>query len=269
MLTLKQLLDTQSTVLEGKRVKLVRHKDNRAQYREVVKDRKKLLAYQKEQGRDVFADCDYIVSFIGLERGRSLFFGVFKVLGGRFVRGHYVYDLEQVPDFNPLVDRLVIDWGASARAWLQWYHRQPKTVIEILPEGYIGNFPGLLDFVLEFDELETLIRNPEANHDWKHHLSAVNGVYLILDRKTGKQYVGSAYGDEGIWGRWKNYVATGHGHNKELKKLLAEDLAYHRRHFVYSILQTLPSNVSARESIEIEALYKRKLGVRVHGLNAN
>lgn len=269
MVTLAQILQSQSRLLEGKRVKLVRHKDHRAEYREAIKDRKKLLAYQQKQGRDVFGGCEYIVSFMGLERSKSLFFGVFKVLGSRFVDGHYLYNLEKVEAFDGLADRLVIDWGESTRAWLQWYDRQSKNVIEILPSGYIGNFPGLLDFVLEFDDLQTLIANPEANHDWKHHLSAVNGVYLILDRKTGKQYIGSAYGREGIWGRWKAYAATGHADNKELKKLLSTDPAYPNRYFCYSILQTLPSNMTGRESVDVENLYKRKLGTRAHGLNEN
>lgn len=189
--------------------------------------------------------------------------------GVKFSKDRYWYDLEQVADFNLLVDRLVIDWGASARAWVQWYHKQPKNVLEVLPQGYIGTFPGLLDFVLEFDDLKTLIKNPEANYDWKHHLSAVNGVYLILDRKTGKQYIGSAYGDKGIWGRWKSYVETGHGNNIELKKLLAADPAYHQRNFSFSILQTLPSNFDVKESVGIESLYKRKLGSIANSLNAN
>lgn len=28
------------------------------------------------------------------------------------------------------------------------------------------------------------------------------GVYLISDTYTGKLYVGSAYNENGIWGRW-------------------------------------------------------------------
>ncbi len=196
MITLQQILTSQSSILEGKRVKLVRHKDSRAEYREIVKDRAALLEYQREQGRDVFAGCDYIVSFFGLERGHSVFFGVFKVKGCEN-KGRYYYDLEQVDAFNDLVDRLIINWGEGTRSWVQWYDRREKEVTQILPPGYIGTFPGLLDFVLEFKELKTLVENPGANHDWKHHLSAVNGVYMILDSKAGSQYNGSALGGPG------------------------------------------------------------------------
>lgn len=277
MLTLQQILNSQSTLLEGMRVKMVRHKETRTQYREeyrqVIKDKKSLHEYQRHQSRDVFSDCEYIVSFVGLERSHSLFFGVFKVIrcqqeaivGGKM---SYWYDLEQVDIFNALVDRLVIDWGDSARAWVQLYHKQSKVVVEILPQGYVGAFPGLLDFVLDFDELKKLIENPESNYDWRLQLSAVNGIYLILDSKTGGQYIGSAYGDMGIWGRWSFYVSSHHGGNMELKKLMEAD-PEHCRHFRFSVLQTLPSNTGARESIEVERLYKQKLGSLAHGLNAN
>lgn len=269
MITLQQVLDNHSTILKDKSVKLVRHMDHREEYRDIFKrkDRNELLEYQREQGKLVFEGCDYIVSFFGLERRRSLFFGVFKVNGRTINKDkRYEYDLEQVKDFDDLINRVVIDWGKGMK-WHQFYNN-PKEVVEILPAGYIGNFPGLLNLVLEFDDLKKLINSPEANYDWKHHLAAVNGVYLILDNKTGQQYVGSAYGKQGIWGRWSDYARTGHGGNEELIELLRVDPKY-SRHFQFSVLQTLPSNFSQRESGEIESLYKQKLGSRVHGLNSN
>ncbi len=253
-------------MLEGKKVKVVRHKDSREEHRHIMKDREALLEYQREQAKDVFKGCDYIISFIGLERKRSGFVGVFKINGSGSRDGKHCYDLESVPEFEEFVDRLVIDWGGSAISWHQWYDRQEKEVIELLPQGYIGDFPGLLDFVLEYDELKTLVNNPDANYEWRHHLSAVNGVYLILDNSTGYQYVGSACGDNGIWQRWCDYAANGHGGNKELVFLQTND-PYHHRHFRFSVLQSLPSNITKREIVKIEYLYQKKLGSRTHGLN--
>ena len=146
MITLQQILNPQSPLLEGKRVKIVRHKDGREEYRHVMKDREALLEYQREQAKDVFRGCDYIISFIGLERKRSVFIGVFKINGSGTKDGKHYYDLKAVPEFDDLVDRLVIDWGNNAISWHQWYERQEKEVIEILPKGYIGNFPGLAGF---------------------------------------------------------------------------------------------------------------------------
>lgn len=268
MLTLRQILKTQSDILENSKVKIVRHKDNRQEYRHISKDRAALLEYQKEQGSDIFGECDYIVSFIGTERRKSVFIGVFRVGPNKKKNGKIYYELEQVSEFNDLIDRVVIDWGNNAISWHQWYHRQEKEVIEMLPKGHVGNFPGLLEFVLDYNELKTLTANPDSNYEWYHHLSAVNGVYMILDTLTGVQYVGSANGKEGIWQRWSEYAKNKTGDNKLLKKLHENDPDY-CLHFRFSILQTLPSNITQTEIVKIENLYKEKLGSRVHGLNDN
>ena len=54
-------------------------------------------------------------------------------------------------------------------------------------------------------------------------LSSVGAVYLIVDTKEGKQYVGSASGKEGLLGRWKEYSFNGHGNNTKLKELIEVD----------------------------------------------
>jgi hypothetical protein len=268
MLNLQDILNLKSDLFKNSKVKLVRHKDSRAEYRELLKDKNELLKYQKEQGKPIFHDCDYIISFIGQEKRKSIFLGVFKINGYKKLNELYYYDLEQLPEFNYLVNRIVIDWGGSAISWHQWYDKQPKEIIQILPQGYMGEFPGLLNFVLNYDELKRLIENPDANEDWKNHLSAVNGIYLILDANTGEQYIGSAYGQGGIWQRWSNYVRTCHGGNQKLMKICSTQTNYHQ-YFRYSILQSLPSNITPKEIIKIENLYKEKLGTRAYGLNMN
>lgn len=268
MLTIQDFLRLKSDVLDTSRVKLVRHQDNRPEYRDLIKSREGLLQYQRDQSKEAYEGCDYIVSFAGRESSRAIFIGVFKVKGVTDKNGRFLYDLEPVADFEEFMDRIVIDWGNNARSWCQWYERNPKEIFEILPAGYIGSFPGLLEFVLDFEELRRLIANPDANRDWRDKLSAVNGIYLILDETTGRQYIGSAYGKDGIWQRWATYAHNGTGGNKELKDLLAKDPGYYR-HFRFSVLQSLPSNVTAQDIVVIEALYKQKLGSRAHGLNHN
>ena len=59
--------------------------------------------------------------------------------------------------------------------------------------------------------------------DWKAALENQKAVYLLTDTKTGKLYVGSATSENGmLLQRWKNYVANGHGGNKELRELVDE-----------------------------------------------
>ena len=98
-------------------------------------------------------------------------------------------------------------------------------------------FPGYLDFVLSYDELVAIIKNPDANREWHRMLSAVAGVYLIADLKTGRQYVGSAAGESGVLGRWTVYARVPHGGNKLLRELFTEDKEY-AKNFQYTILHT-------------------------------
>ncbi|MGY3861083.1 GIY-YIG nuclease family protein [Aeromonas lacus] len=268
MISFLNLLSIESNNFNPKRIKFVRHKDNRHEYRELIKDRDELLKYQAEQSKNVFKDCDYIFSFFGLESTKSLFIGIFKVNSVKEVNNRFYYDLTEIDGVSDYKDRVVIEWGDAAISWHQWVFENDKEVVEILPKGYLGNFPGLLNFVLDFNELKILSENTEANRDWFYHLSSVNGIYLILDKKTGNQYVGSAYGKNGIWQRWSAYARNGHGGNKSLMQLCDNDDKY-CKNFQFTVLQTLPSNLSSTEVIGYEALYKKKLGTRVFGLNDN
>jgi GIY-YIG catalytic domain len=268
MLSIQQLIRLETDILDNSKVKLIRHKDNRRRYRDVIKDKESLLNYQKEQVKDVFKNTDYIVSFIGQERSKSLLFGIFKVGKVEKINKKFHYELTPINICNDLIDRVIVDWGNSAIIWHQWYHKNLKEIIEILPKGYLGEFPGLTNFVLDFQELEKLTNNPDANRDWKNHLSSVNGIYMILDKKTGNQYIGSASGKQGIWQRWTEYSKNKHGDNTKLIELCMSSMNYHKN-FQYTVLQSLPSNLTSKEVVEIEKLYKEKFGTRVHGLNKN
>lgn len=256
------------------KIKFVRHKENHKDYQEIVKDilgnSDHLENYQRHQDKPVFSGCDYIVSFIGLEGSKALFWNVFKILDSHQLEdGTYHYNMEKLNLFDELAYRIVIDWGKGALAWHQHYATTDKEVLEIYPKGYLGNFPGYDAVYLTYSELQLLVNNPDANRDWKNALSAVNGIYLIVDKNTQdqKQYIGSAYGSQGIWGRWCEYASNGHGDNVNLKTLCEKE--NYQTHFTFAILKTLPKNLSDREVISFENLYKKKLGSRVYGLNAN
>jgi hypothetical protein len=98
---------------------------------------------------------------------------------------------------------------------------------------------------------------------WHAPLSATRGIYLLVHRDTGAQYVGSATGADGFLGRWRTY-ADGHGGNVALKELgHAED------QFDVRILETVGSGASLQDVYDLESLWKVKLGSRVKGLNRN
>ena len=123
--------------------------------------------------------------------------------------------------------------------------------------------------MLSFDTLRTIINNPKQHSEWQKRLSAVAGVYLITDTKTGKHYVGSASSQEGgIWRRWSDYAKTKHGDNKTLVELINTDPDY-CNNFQFSILEVFPIKRDRRDILEYEELYKQKLQTIKFGLNNN
>lgn len=149
-------------------------------------------------------------------------------------------------------------------------HYPTLEVQEVLRERYSGRgFPGYEAIDLSFDELESLVRHSRL--DWKAALESLKGVYLISDVLTGKRYVGSAYGEVGIWSRWSAYVATGHGGNAELRKLVTNpSLDYCRKHFRFALLEHRPRATPDAVIIERESWWKNVLGSRGPlGLNRN
>jgi len=279
-MNIKELLELRGLGMTA-RVKMVRHMDVRYDVYELYRTGH-LETYQSYQAGPIF-ECDYVVSFLGMERSYAKFIGVYKVghrldgtdipalLSGfpdaEFATGAgCFYELKKCAGFEDLENRVVIDWGRAARKWHQWLSE--KKVVEILPEGYVKPFPGFLEFILDYDELVQLIAHPDANREWHMMLKSVAGVYLIVDRKTGFQYVGSACGKKGILGRWTDYVKTGHGGNVVLKELIGGRKRY-ASNFQFTILQTLPRSLTPKEVIAYEQQYKEKLGSRAFGLNAN
>jgi len=169
--------------------------------------------------------------------------------------------------YHPVLSRFSTP-PQAAISWHQWLRPEVgKTVLEIQLKPFSQPFTDYLDFTLSFAELAQLVASQSTRDEWCRMLSATAGVYLILDQSSGKQYIGSASGTEGIWGRWKDYVATrDHGGNVELVKLLAADVQ-HGRHFQFTVLMTLPKTMTRPEVIKREYLFMKKLGSRAHGLN--
>lgn len=100
-------------------------------------------------------------------------------------------------------------------------------------------------------------------------MSNVAGDYLIVDNKTGKQYVGSACGEAGIWQRWSDYAYTGHGGNKEMKLLLAEKGNDYAFDFHFTIMEVMDLNASKEFVISRESYWKDVLLTRTYGYNCS
>lgn len=273
IITIRQLLGIHG-LDTTRRIKLVRHKDNRETIvingKEVIgtpqdwyrNNHDIFLDYQSEQSRDVFKDVDYIVSFIGEDSSTARFLGVFKVLGYDSERmkntNSFCYHMEEVPGFESLSERVIIDWGVAAISWHQWLNKNDKEVIGIV-SGFEHQFPGYNNVSLSLAAMKEIIlvkKYPE----WLQMLSAVNCIYVIADSKSESVYIGSTYGRNGILGRWTEYAKTGHGNDVTLQELINADPNYATRYFTWSILEVLPINISSTEAVSRETRYKQMLG---------
>lgn len=233
------------------------------------------IGYQRLGNRTPYRGASIVFQFVPIGSTYALFVGAYRVLeewpfpadtrqpvlhdpkfGENDDHQHLRYDLERVSQFEDLVGRLLIDWGTGTRAWSQWPERQDKPIVEIRLKRQDDPFPGFSDFQSTVEEIEFL---PAS---WQGALSSVRGVYLLVCPTTGEQYVGSAYGEKGFLGRWRDYATNGHGGNRLL-------IARERSNYAVSIIEVASPDMSASDVIRREAAWKSKLGSRTHGLNDN
>ena len=153
-------------------------------------------------------------------------------------------------------ERLIVEWGEGYRSWVQLANNQDKPVIEIRRTAGDPPFPGFLNFCEHLNSL------PSVPQTWREVLSSVKGIYLLINPKTGKKYVGSASGANGFWGRWEEYVASGHGGNVEMRK--EPDAEY-----LVTVLEVASSSAGEQEIRKLEKRWKQKLLTLEFGLNRN
>jgi hypothetical protein len=206
---------------------------------------------------------EYIFALIKFyhEPDTWLFGGIYKVISRSAQSDSHSYKVKLVEGMQAFVGRVKMEFKRPARArsvCLEKYYEQ-LIVSEILKECYSGEtFSGYENINLDFYKLETIVRN--GKQDWKVALENVKGVYLITDKSNGKKYVGSAYGESGIWSRWICYIGTGHGWNDELTKLIKQEgIEYARKNFQISILEYRSMKTDDNTILERESYWKNVL----------
>lgn len=239
-----------------------------------VRDRGEWLGWNSYWTNKNHFSRDFIFSLIEFypEGGVWLFGGIFRVLSRSWVSGPNGYQIEEVPDYSNLVGRLKIKMPTPSRgrAFYLENHYPDMLVNEILREPYSGaEFPGFENIIVSFHELKSIIDTQKP--DWKAALSGVKGVYCIIDRSNGKKYIGSAYGESGIWSRWSNYAWSGHGGNVHLRQLVDEHgLSHAMNHFQIALLEYRPASTDDRIIIDRESHWKRLMLSRGdYGYNGN
>lgn len=175
------------------------------------------------------------------------------------------YEYQGLPEYEKYVGRLIVKFKNKAQTMI----RNAKSVIDdcyvsqILPNTFDNDlFPGYEKVNISWDEMKRLL----GKENWKTALENQKGVYLLTAVSTGRMYVGSAYGENMILGRWQTYVNTGHGGNEGLKRLSFD---YIKQNFKYSILDIYKSTTDDQIIIDRENWWKEVLRTRQFGYNKN
>ena len=260
-------------------VRLVRHKDQRSspgrspyelwrdepdafndyQSSQRISNRKKFSApYWAVFIADAFNDTMFVglfaASYLGLleqDRPKPHVDGEIDLAGSCDI-----YNLELDERLRDLIGRLIIDWGPGERAWVQYANRQNKKVLELRSMQGEPPFPGFINFI------EPLSRLGKLPRGWIETLRSTRGVYILTCPRTKEQYVGSADGEDGFWGRWMQYFRTGHGGNIGLKSRNPSD-------YQVAILEVAGTAANHKDILAMEGRWQRKLQSLEMGLNRN
>lgn len=170
------------------------------------------------------------------------------------------FDLALTAFYAHWKGKLIVRWPGKELSWWRWAHN-PKNEMEVLAILDESAFDApmskwdAIDFT--WDQLRVLpTRSKSALSQWR-------GIYYIFDTSDGKGYVGSAYGESNLYGRWVNYAARGHGGNRLLRQR-------DPRNFRFTILELVAPVRDAGDVIRLEASWKERLHTREpYGLNDN
>lgn len=217
---------------------------------------------------------DFIFSLIDFypEPETWLFGGIYKVLSRGAKNDSHSYKVALETSTQEYIGRLKLSIRRPARVksvLMEKYYDQ-IIVSEILKYCYTGEeFCGYENINHNFHQLESIYKTNKP--DWRGALVNIKGVYLITDKSNGKRYVGSAYGDSGIWSRWACYIGTGHGWNDELTRLIKkEGVQYARENFSFALLEFRSMKTDDKTIIERENYWKEVLRTRgPYGYNKN
>lgn len=222
--------------------------------------------------RRYFYEGQIAVCFLKLSYDMWLLTTIKRVTKDLGISGGVSFEGEEIETYKPFFGRVIVQYHKTSMAQGRYFSElQDELVVnQILPDVYDGeDFPGYDKVRLSYAQLEVIIRC--GKKDWIAALSNQKAVYLITDKNTGKLYVGSATSDSGmLLQRWSNYVANGHGGNKELIELVEhEGFDYVKKHFQYAILENYNAKVEDRVILIRESWWKETLQTRIWGYNSN
>ena len=176
--------------------------------------------------------------------------------------------------FKPYFGRLVIKCkkgNTYARYTFNLNKYLEQAVVkEVLPCIYSGeSFEGYDRVHLPYHRLADIF-NGNILPTYYEALKKITGVYCLTDTKTGKLYIGSATGEEGVAQRWGNYLDSKHGGNKKLLELYEKNgPKYFEDNFTYTLIEYFGLSHDPAKVIEREQYWKKCLNTIKNGYNDN
>jgi len=204
-------------------------------------DRKSLLDWQfwNYAKKKSFKVGEIVIGFVKIEGAKWLLFDVSIITNDLGIFNGVGYEYEPVNKFEKYLGRVTIEYKNKSQNMIRRADSVIKNcrVLQILEDTFDNDiFPGYENVNISWKELQRVINKGT----WKTALENQKGVYLITDKSNGKMYVGSAYGENMMHGRWFAYIRNGHGGNKELKTLGFDHI---KNNFYYSILDIYKSKI--------------------------
>lgn len=150
----------------------------------------------------------------------------------------------------------VIVLRPGGRAYVRLASNLDPEISELLPEPVFNSpCPEWRDVLLTAREIR------ELPSSWASRLAEWRGIYCIVDESDGSRYVGSAYGEANLLGRWRAHVAREVGVTVELQR---RDVL----NFRFSILERVSPDMPSEDVIRLERTWMNRLDTCRFGLNA-
>lgn len=251
-------------------------------------DKESLLIgnFYNSEKRKWFDEGETVIGLARISGDRWLLFDISKItkdydkLGFPNAGLYDFYDHEPIKEYESLLGRVIVKFHKDGSyVTVKAENAMDKfEVSEILPEtlDQIDSFPGYKNVSVSYSELKNKLGKSK---EWQTALKCRKGVYVISDHQTGKLYVGSAYGKNGIYGRWETYIKSGFDKNEQendkypnkgLQEIVKnEGMSYIQNNFHYAILETFTDDVADDYIIQRESYWKKVLCTRKFGYNEN
>lgn len=165
-----------------------------------------------------------------------------------------VFEMVATDDLADLRGRVVVRRPAG-RAYARLAERLDPSVLRIEADPVLTvPPPDWRTLTLTGQELRAL---PAS---WANRLREWRGIYLIVDEVDGARYVGAAYGEDNLLGRWREHARQDQGVTVEL--IRRSPLT-----FRFSILERVSPDMAAEDVIVLERTWMERLHTIRYGLN--